>query len=114
MTNLITRHIGATFYTEYVAKATETLMQIAKDQLHGESHINEIYRWNNNVPEMNPINPSQNITGWTLLLPPVPSSVLAGHQAANNKLNEIKASADKGNITADEYYAQRKLILSVI
>ena len=114
MTPLQSHHIGATFYTEYVAKAGETLKQIAKDQLHDESHANEIYRWNNNVPEMKPISPTQNITGWTLLLPPVPSSVLAGHQAAKDKLNEIKASADKGTISADEYYDKRKLILSVI
>jgi hypothetical protein len=112
--NLVTRHIGAMFYTEYMVKAGETLRQIARDQLHDESHINEIYRMNNNAPEIKPISETQNITGWTLLLPPVPASVLTGHQAASNKLNEIKTSADKGTISAEEYYAQRKLILSVL
>jgi hypothetical protein len=111
---LNTRHIGNVFYTEYAVKAGETLKQVAKDQLHDESHFTEIYRLNNNVPEIKSISATEAIAGWTLLLPPVPASVLAAHQAANTKLAEIKDSADKGNITADDYYAQRKLILSVL
>jgi hypothetical protein len=111
---LNTRHIGATFYTEYTAKAGETLKQIAKDQMHDESHFAEIYRLNNSVPEIKPISATQAIAGWTLLVPPVPASVLTNHQAASKKLAEIKDAADKGTITAEDYYAQRKLILSVL
>ena len=111
---LNTRHIGAAFYTEYMVKAGETLKQIAKDQLHDESHFTEIYRLNNNAPEIKQISAAENVTGWTLLLPPVPASVLANHQAASQKLLELKDSADKGTLTAEEYYAQRKLILSVL
>lgn len=111
---LNTRHIGNTFYTEYTAKAGETLRQIAIDQLRNEGLASTILRMNNNVPDLNAINAAQNITGWILLLPPVPANFLAAHPAANKKLAELKDQADKGTLSAEDYYAQRKLILSVL
>ncbi len=111
---LNTRNIGGTYYTEYTVKAGETLQQIARDQLHNENLITGIYRLNAGAPEIKAIAATQNLTGWVLLLPPVPPAALVGHHAASNKLTEIKDSADKGIITAEDYYAQRKLILSVL
>ncbi|MEW6406959.1 MAG: hypothetical protein AB1649_34715, partial [Chloroflexota bacterium] len=69
---LNTRNIGGTYYTEYVPKAGETLKQIAKDQLLNENLTTGIYRLNNGAPEIKPIDAAQNLTGWVLLLPPVP------------------------------------------
>jgi hypothetical protein len=111
---LNTRHIGAIFYTEYTAKTGETLKQIARNQLHDESQFTKIFSMKTGNPDLNSISETQNLTGWILLLPPVPASVLANHAAASAKLNEIKASADKGTISAEEYYSQRQLILSVL
>jgi hypothetical protein len=108
------RNIGGTYYTEYVAKDGETLKQIAKEQLHNENLIVNIYRVENNAPNLTPINPTQNITGWTLLLPPIPADFLSKYQSANKVLAELKDKADKGTITAEDYYAQRKLVLSVL
>lgn len=106
--------IRNTFYTEYTVKPGETLVQIAREQLHNEKLISGIYRLNNNVPEIKAINATTNLTGWVLLLPPVPSDFLAKHQSANKVLAELKDKADKGTITAEEYYTQRKLVLSVL
>ncbi len=111
---LNTRKIGSTFYTEYTVKAGETLVQIAKEQLHNENFISGIYRLENNAPKFEAINAAQNITGWILLLPPVASDFLSKHQPAIKVLNELKDKVDKGTITAEEYYNQRKLILSVL
>ena len=111
---LNSRNIGGTYYTEYAAKAGETLHQIAKEQLHNENFISGIYRLNNNVPEIKPINSMQNLTGWILLLPPIPADFLLTHQPASKVLAELKTKADKGIITAEEYYAQRKLVLSAL
>lgn len=111
---LNTRNIAGMYYTEYVAKAGETLVQIAKEQLHNEKLVAGIYRLNNNVPEIKPISATQNLTGWTLLLPPVPADFLSTHQPAHKVLAELKDKADKGTITAEDYYVQRKLVLSAL
>lgn len=111
---LITRNIKGLYYTEYPVKTGETLKQIARDLLHNENLTTEIYRLNNNALDIKPIDAAQNLSGWVLLVPPVPASILAGRQAASQKLAEIKDSADKGILSAEDYYAQRKLIFSVL
>jgi len=111
---LNTRNIGGKYYTEYTAKRGERLKQIAREQLHDENLASGIYRLNNNVPEIKPISQNDDLTGWILLLPPIPADFLAKHQNANKALSDLKARADQGAMTAEEYYAQRKLVLSVL
>ena len=111
---LNTRHVGPTFYTDYVVKDGETLEQIAKDQLHDKTLSSQIkFKWDfskNSPVEINGITAK----GDTLLLPPLSSDFLSKHQAASTVLNDLKMKADKETVTADDYYAQRKLILSVL
>lgn len=111
---LNTRHVGPTFYTDYVVKEGETLEQIAKDQLHDKNLSAQIkFKWDfskNSPVEIN----GHASKGDTLLLPPLPADFLSKHQAANTVLSDLKAKADTEAVTADEYYAQRKLILSVL
>lgn len=109
---LIQRNIDRIYYTEYIAKAGETLKQIAKDQLGNESLANQIFKLNNNNRE--PLKEGQNLTGLTLLIPPVPEAFLAKHPNAKAKLDELRLNAINGKVTIDAYYAQRKLILSVL
>jgi hypothetical protein len=111
---LTTRNIAGNPYTEYKVRAGETLKQIAKDQLRNETLTSGIYRLNNNIPEIKVISSTQNITGWILLLPPVPADLLTKNPAAKKKLEELKAIADRGEITAAKYYEDRRLILSVL
>lgn len=111
---LTMRNIDGTFYTEYMVKTGETLAQIAREQLHNDKLISGIYRLNNNIPEIKAISGAQNISGWTLLLPPIPPDFLAKHPSANKALAELKDKADKGIISAEDYYTQRKLVLSVL
>jgi hypothetical protein len=111
---LNTRNIGGTYYTEYTVRAGETLKQIAREQLHNENLTTGIYRLNNNVPEIKPIAITENISGWTLLLPPVPADFLSMHKNAVGVLTELKNKADKGTITAEDYYSQRKMVLAAL
>jgi hypothetical protein len=111
---LNTRNIGGKYYTEYVAKRGERLNQIAREQLHDEKLASGIYRVNNNVPEIKPISQNDDLTGWILLLPPLTEDFLAKNPNAKKALSDLKARADQGTLTAEDYYAQRKLVLSVL
>lgn len=111
---LNTRNIGGTYYTEYTVKPGETLKRIAKEQLHNENLTSGIYRLNNNLPEIKPINVTENISGWILLIPPIPADFLAQHKNAIPVLTELKNKADKGIVSADDYYAQRKMVLAAL
>jgi hypothetical protein len=97
-----------------MVKDGETLEQIAQDQLHDKNLSSEIkFKWDFVQNKQVEINGTAH-KGDTLLLPPLSPDFLSKHQAANTVLAELKTKADKETITADEYYAQRKLILSVL
>lgn len=110
---LNSRHIGATFYTEYTIKPGETLKQIAREQLRDENRANDIFRLNNGAPELKPITETK-IIGWVVLIPEVAPALLVNRQSASQKLNELRVSGEKGLITAETYYEQRKLIVAVL
>lgn len=109
---LLQYNLNAIYYTTYVVKPGETLKQIAKEQLHDENLTPTIRSVVNNVPQNNAISPVQNITGWTLLLPPVPDSFLSKHPNAQQQIKKYYDQAMSGAITAEQYYEFRKAILA--
>lgn len=111
---LISHNVARIFYTEYKVKASETLKQIARDQLHDEKFAAEIkFKWDPAAKNTVIIQGAVK-AGEILLIPPVPTSLLNKHPKAISPLNELKAKAEKGAITVDQYYEQRKMLLSVL
>lgn len=50
---LISHNVARIFYTEYKVKASETLKQIARDQLHDEKFAAEIkFKWDPGLPRV--------------------------------------------------------------